>query len=241
MLDLQRDSDWSEGWTALDRFVGQWLQTDFTRDLYSAHIGEIERSAAITLPASMRSWCAFVIASQRLAHFVWRDCLAIKPVPGHAALSLLIQGEADYYWAIQSANLIKTDPAVVGYYLDYDSEESEFSLAGTWAPTVSAFALDYFLSYLQSPGGGFSVRQSSASFHREKLLTEFGLPRHFGHLELFHCDGVLAVLGGLPPSWRHNVISFEIQTPRPFKQLPSLVQELFRDAYSTHGGLHEYR
>lgn len=241
MIDFDDNNDWSENWAAFDRFVCDWLRTDFTRDPGSPEIDELERSAGVTLPPSAREWCAFALASQTLEHFSWRDCLVVEPVPGHEAVSLLLQGEGDYYWAIETKNLTQPDPPVIGYSLDYDSDESAFERAGTWAPSVTAFALDYFLSYLQSPGGGFAVRQSSKSFDRDKLVADFGEPTRFGHLELFHSDGVLAVLGGLPPSWRHNVINVEIQTERQFNKLPESVQSLVKDAHVLHGGLHKYR
>ncbi|MFO1042775.1 MAG: hypothetical protein U0941_13365 [Planctomycetaceae bacterium] len=241
MIDFSDDNDWSANWLAFDRFVREWLNTTFIRNSESTEIDTLERSAGIRLSASAREWCAFALASPNLDHFSWRDCLVVEPVRGNDAVSLLIQGEADYYWAIETENLSLPDPPVIGYGMDYDSNETAFEKAGMWAPTVTAFALDYFLSYLHSPGGGFSVRLSSKHFDQSKLLAEFGPPVCFGHLKLFHLDGVLVVMGGLPPSWRHEVISVEIQTKRPFNRLPQLVQSLAKDAHVTHGGLHEYR
>ncbi len=237
MLDFDDRNDWAANWAAFDRFVRDWLRTDFARDVRSPEIRKLEKSAGVTLPASAREWCAFALASRKLAHFTWRDCLVVEPVPEHDATALLIQGEADYYWAIQNERLTQADPPVTAYSLDCDSDEPAFVLAGLWAPRVTAFALDYFLSYLQSPGGGFAARQSCESFDRRKLLTDFGEPRRFGHLELFHSDGVLVVLGGLPPSWRNNVVNVEIQTPRPMKRLPPSVRALLKDAHVLHGGL----
>ncbi len=241
MMDFDDNNDWSANWAVFDRFVCEWLRTEFTRDPQSPEIDELERSVDVALPPSVREWCAFALAARTLAHFSWRDCLIVEPVPGHEAVSLLLQGEADYYWAIENKDLTQSDPPVIGYSLDYDSEESTFERAGTWAPNVTAFALDYFLSYLQSPGGGFGVRQSSEYFEREKLLADFGQPTRFGHLEFFHSNGVLVMLGGLPPSWRHNVINVEIQTKRPFDRLPQSVQRLVKDATVFHGGLDKYR
>ncbi len=241
MIDFDNSNDWSANWRAFDRFVREWLKTTFTRDPQSSEIDTFERCAGIALPPSAREWCAFALACRNLDHFSWRDCLVVEPVRGHDAVSLLIQGEADYYWAIETENLSLPDPPVIGYGMDYDSNETAFAKDGMWAPTVTTFAFDYFLSYLHSPGGGFSVRQSSKQFDQSRLLAEFGEPVCFGHLKLFHSDGVLIVMGGLPPSWRHEVISVEIQTKRPFTRLPRLVQSLAKDAYVTHGGLHEYR
>lgn len=241
MMEFDDNNDWSTNWVAFDQFVCDWLKTNFARDPRSPVIDELERSAGVALPPSAREWCAFAFAARRLKHFAWRDCLVVEQVPGHAAVSLLLQGEADYYWAIESANLVQSDPPVIGYALNYDSEESVFERAGTWAPSVCAFALDYFLSYLQSPGGGFSVQQSSESFNSEKLLSDFGEPTRFGHLQLFHSDGVMVVLGGLPPSWRHNVVTVEIQTKKPFNALPPSIRGLIKDAHVFHGGLHRYR
>lgn len=93
-LDFDDNKPWAANWAAFDGFVRDWLKTDFTRDARLSKIDKLQRSAGVTLPPSAREWCAFAIAAPGLANFSWRDCLVVEPVPGHAAFSLLIQGEA---------------------------------------------------------------------------------------------------------------------------------------------------
>ena len=239
VIAFDDSTDWPAQWASIDSFVSDWLSVEFSRDVASSDIEQL--CGDLTLPPSAREWIAFALASQHVTNFTFRDCLVVESVPGHDAVSLLIQGEADYYWAIESRRVDEPNPPVEAYILDYESDETRFESAGMWAPTVTAFALDYFLSYLQSPGGGFAVRHSSEYFDKDQLVADFGSPLTFGHLELFYLDGVLAILGGLPPSWRHNVLNVEIQTKRPFKRLPSSVQKLVKGAHVTHGGMHKHR
>ena len=45
------------------------------------------------------------------------------------AISLMLQGEADYYWAVSEDNLSLEDPPVDGYLLDYDTEKFAFFIS----------------------------------------------------------------------------------------------------------------
>jgi hypothetical protein len=237
---LQRDGDqdWHTNWRVIDAFVRDWLAADYTRQPATERIRDFERSVAVTLPPSAREWCSFALASEQIAsRFSFRDCLVIEHLKDHDAISLLLQGEADFYWAIETRFLDNDDPPVTGYYLDYDDPDERFAKHGPWAPTVSSFAFDYLLTYLQIPGGWFNTRRSSNNFNRNSLIADFGQPTSFGHLELFIADGVLAVLGTYPDNWHHDVVKVLVQRETPLDKLPTSVQQLLPDAHVLQGPL----
>ncbi len=238
---LDDDRDWRSRWDAIDAFVREWLDSDFERLSHAERLAELEKSAGVSLPPSAREWCFFAFASEQLERVLsFRDCFVIERLEDHDAVALLIQGEADFYWAVEAQYLDQPDPPVTGYYLDHDDPKGRFAVQGPWAPTVSAFALDYLLSFMHSPGGGFSTNTSSAAFSREALVTDFGQPVTFGHLELFSTDGVLAFVATYPENWHHGVVTVFMQRQIPFDELPPSVRRLYPDAHIKHE-LHTWR
>lgn len=236
------DKDWRTNWRAIDAFIRDWLEVDYARDPKPGQIRELEQSAGVTLPPSVREWCSFALASPQIeSRFSFRDCLVIERLDEHDAISLLLQGEGDFYWAVETPALVKADPPVTGYYLDYDASDERFVWLGPWAPTVSSFAFDYLLSYLHTPGGGFETRIMSPSFSRESLLGDFGEPITFGHLELFIAGSVLAALCTFPDNWHHDVVKVLVQLETPLDSLPASVQRLLGDAHILQGPMGTYR
>lgn len=241
-LQLDGDADWRTQWDDIYAFVREWLQVDFVGATPVAGVFDIERSAGIRLPPSVHEWLRFATASHGLEpHFTFRDCLVVERMKDHDAVSLLLQGEQDTYWAIESQHLKEENPPVTVYYLDYDDPDGRFVREGTWAPTVTSFAFDYFLAYLQSPGGGFRVRTTSSKFNRDMLVADLGQPNLFGHLEVFTTDGILAALSTFPANWHSDELKVEVQRPRSLDQLPLSIRRLIPDAHVFAGVIGSYR
>lgn len=233
LLQASELADWRTRWQAIDEFIGYWFDTDFVRHPTDHRIDEIEAGLGLALPPSAREWVAFLLAAEQIKrNFTFRDSLQLEKIEHHDAISLLWQGEADYIWAIEMTHWSEPDPPVIAYYLDHDQNPERFELHGPWAPTVSAFALDYLLTYISSNGGGFTTRESQPAFDRDALLAEFGTPTCFGHLELFATDGVIAVRKDLPDDEQHRrEVQVEIRRPTPLAALPLCLQRLYPQAH----------
>jgi hypothetical protein len=241
-LQLDGRADWRTQWEGIYAFVRDWLQVDFVGSTPIDRVFDIERSTGIRLPPSVHEWLRFATASYGLdPHFTFRDCLVVEQLKDYDAVSLLLQGEQDTYWAIESRYLNDDNPPVTVFYLDYDDPQGRFVQEGPWSPTVTSFAFDYFLAYLHSPGGGFRVRTSSSHFNRDALVAEFGPPVVFGHLELFCADGILAAISTFSANWHSGELKVEVQQLTPLNKLPSTIQRLMPDAHVLAGALSSYR
>jgi hypothetical protein len=241
-LQLDGRADWRTQWEGIYAFVREWLAVDFNGTTPADHVFEFERSTRICLPPSVHEWLRFATASYGLdPHFTFRDCLVVEQLKDYDAVSLLLQGEQDTYWAIESRYLNDDNPPVTVFYLDYDDPQGRFVQEGPWSPTVTSFAFDYFLAYLHSPGGGFRVRTSSSHFNRDALVAEFGPPVVFGHLELFCADGILAAISTFSANWHSGELKVEVQQLTPLNKLPSTIQRLMPDAHVLAGALSSYR
>lgn len=241
-LQLDGRADWRTQWEIIYAFVRDWLQVNFVGATPVDRVFDIERSTGIRLPPSVHEWFRFASASYGLEpYFTFRDCLVLEQIKDYDAISLLSQGEQDTYWAIESQHLNDDNPPVTVFYLDYDDPQGRFVREGTWSPTVTSFAFDYFLSYLHSPGGSFRVRTSSSHFNRDALVAEFGPPVVFGHLEVFYAEGILAALSTFAANWHSDELKVEVQRLTPLNQLPSTIQRLIPDAHVLSGAISSYR
>jgi len=233
MLQLSdANKDWQERWYVIDSFIRSWLAPGFSRLPDQHELEKLEERVGIRLPASAREWCFLAWAAPQIEqHFIFRYCFVIERLKDHDAVSLLLQGEGDFYWAIETQFLENDDPPVTAYLLDYDSPQEQFVEQGRWAPTVSSFALDYLLTYLDSPGGGFTTRMSSPTFNRSALVAELGTPTTFGHLEFFTCDGIIAYTSLLPDNGHYGKIGVHLQRESHVTKLPSSIRRMLQDAH----------
>src|SRR5262249_44861037 len=93
---------------------------------------------------------------------VHRDPYTMEPVPGHPAVSLLLQAEGDIRWAVLFTELADPDPPVHTYVWDheYDGPDEPRPFVPDRGddprPSVSGFILNYALGY-KNTAGRFSV------------------------------------------------------------------------------------
>ena len=148
-----------------------------------------------------------------------------------------MQGESDFYWAIESSDFSQDDPPVSGYFLDHDDVAGRFAPAGMCAPSVSTFAFEYLLTYLSSRGGNFSTYETSPLFSAEGLKADLGPAVRFGRLEVFCSNGILAwrkpeaEVGGI------KVVRVQLQREIPMEQLPRTIRGLLSHAHWLQGTL----
>jgi hypothetical protein len=236
--------DWRARWDAIYAFLDAWRGKPFRPAPANQRIAEIEFTLDATLPPSVREWVSFATAHDEIKDcFTWRDSLSIEKLDEHDAVSLLLQGEGDYYWAVRTAHLALPDPPVGTYYLDHDLHEpadpqrKHFVADGDCAQHVAHFAFHYLLSYFRGAGGGSSVDEASPAFDRVALTRDLGAPSQFGSVQAFATDEVLvwrtlpglAVLGG-------NV-HVELRHEKEVGKLPVSVQHLLEDAHIFKGDI----
>ncbi len=235
--DLTITINWSDRWEHIYQFIHAWTGLNFKPQRDMKRLQKLEAELGITLPPSAREWCFFGWSASKLrGYFSFRDGpLFVRPFLEHNAISLLTQAEGDVKWAVETQDLDKDDPPVMAYFLDYEADEEAFEKRGMWAPTVSAFAFDYFLAYMESPGGGFAVGTDSFPYDRTALAADFGEPTQFGDTEYFLRDGILIFTSHNPASWHHEVVKVEFQRRIPVKHLPPSIQALSKAAYVKSG------
>ena len=223
-------------WEAIDLFIREWLNCDFGRPVATETICDFESAIGAKLPPAAREWCSFVVASESIReYFSFRDDLVVRPIEHYKAISILMQGESDYYWAIESSDFAQDDPPVSGYFLDHDEVARRFAPAGICAPSVSSFAFEYLLNYLTSRGGNFSTYETSPLFSTEGLEEDLGPSVRFGHLEVFCSNGILA--WRTPESEGGKAVGVQLQQEMPADQLPRTVRGLLSHAHCLQGTL----
>ncbi|MBI4747511.1 MAG: hypothetical protein HY774_03440 [Acidobacteria bacterium] len=236
--DLTRiKHNWSDQWEQIYQFIRTWTGLNFRPQRDMKRLQKLEAELGITLPPSAREWCFFGWSASELdEYFSFRDGpLFVQSIPEHNAIALLTQAEGDVWWAIETQDLDKDDPPIVVYFLNYEGDEEWFEKRGMQSPTVSAFAFDYFLAYMDSPGGGFAVGTDSFPYDRTALAADFGEPTQFGDTEYFLRDEILVFTSNNPISWHHEVVKVEFQRRIPVQQLPPSIQALSKAAYVKSG------
>lgn len=117
-------------------------------------IAELENRLGRVLPKSIREWVAFHLDLQshpRHTQIAFpRDIYWMKELDGYPVVSILMQGEADYHWAVLHTDFQLEDPPIYGYYLDYENEDGRF-ISESNTPifdSVSLFMINYALNYV---------------------------------------------------------------------------------------------
>jgi uncharacterized protein (TIGR02996 family) len=118
-------SGWKERWRLIRAFIERWHKVPLG-DVggQTSRIEITVQTLGYELPPSVREWIALLwdLVDGGGYDQVFRDCLSSEEVPEQDAFSLMIQGEADYHWAVRQQQLSSDDPPVDGYMLDYDNE-----------------------------------------------------------------------------------------------------------------------
>jgi hypothetical protein len=245
-VTLPKDSlhDWRSRWDAIYQFLEGWRGKPFRPAQSGQRIAEIEFALDVVLPPSVREWISFALAHEEIKDcFGLRDDLTIEHLVEHDAVTLLLQGEADYYWAVKTTQLALPDPSVGTYYLDHDFRDEadparkRFVYGGDCAMHVSHFAFHYLLSYFTAAGGGFAVDEVSPAFDMAALARDLGEPSRFGPVEAFAGAEIL-VWRTLPgPAVLGGNVHVELRCETDVKHLPRSVQELLAHAHLFKGAV----
>jgi hypothetical protein len=226
---------WPERWQAIRRFIERWHEVSLPEIGGQAQrIREVETNLGYALPGSFHEWIALIYDLIDTGGYglVFRDALSFDEIKGNEAVSLLIQGEGDYHWAVKKQYLDSADPPVDGFCLDYEHGESEFIEDKRWADEVSSWALRFVLSYLNiSPrGGGFGTKIPDPAELRDVLSKSCQGHLHLGMDEIFEARNLIAVIshnwfGGDP------YLNVYVWKPIPMREIPPVLMN-----YTKSGG-----
>ena len=226
---------WKERWRLLREFVERWHQIPLG-DVggHAEDIEKTEKSLGMKLPPSVKEWIAFCSELIDLSVYgkLIRDCFEVEHLKDLSAISLMLQGEADFYWAIKEENLGAFDPPVDGYNLDYDNEKLDhFVHYGLFAPRITSFVFDYLTSYLHGAGGGFSTTIKTNDELIQSLNNAFPFRSQIDNVRVFEKRNIIVLLGssGYAPDETH--LRVEVWDKASVKDVPAFLWN-----YTQHGG-----
>ena len=216
-------------------------------------IADAEKRLGMTLPPSVREYVAFahdlnINRGGRVGAF-FRDAYTLEAVPGQPALSLVMQAEGDIHWAVQHSDLLRPDPPIYTYTLDYEGDEPPFAfvLAPT-APseTVAEFVLLSMWAYTHGHGtfntsveGPAALRRQLAKwarYHTPVARSElFGWNEHGATVELFESSDWSVMLSTTSGGEESRVTVKAWRPPPPGFTLPTFLERLLRTGGSYSG------
>lgn len=227
----------SERWNLVRTFIERWYEVKIPKVDYAKQIQEIENELGLELPLSFKH---YITLSQQLLSSETRyangyktnlytqlfgDNFKVNLLQEHQVVSLMLQGEGDFYWAIKTADLHLEDPAVHGYILDYEGDPTKFNYVSQMYRGLTAFVLGHLFSYLRSENGsGFSIMTEKNQELLDLLGGSFTSHAHVDGIDIFEREDMLAYLEKAP---------FE-EDPNQYVLAVHLWQELDRDKIPQH-------
>ena len=226
---------WQGRWTLLREFVRRWHGLSLGPVGAGSMLVDTEESKlGLQLPPSFREWIAFAEElSAQNAFEILRDCYEVTRLESHSAISLMLQGERDLYWAVKEEDFKSEDPPVNTYYLEY--EEKGFVHYGLDSPFITSFVLGHMAHFLHGNGGGFLVSLKLSEGFLEEMYQAFPVATRFGHLQVFEKENIIAII--MPPQFgdQEHYLLVEVWRPIPMEQIPNCVLEYTKNGGAFHG------
>jgi hypothetical protein len=228
-----------ERWRAIREFTRRWHRVALP-DVggQQSKIKKVENKLGYALPVSCREWIAFVgdLINAKSFETVLRDSLSFCDLKDLAAVSLLIQGEGDYHWAVRKEDLTSEDPPVQGYRLDYDSTIMPLPFAHhqLWASSVSTWALGFILSYLYISSENFGTSVDDAGLLVRQLEEYFPAKLELEKVRVFEARNVIVVLTS---DWFSpgDYLSVYVWKAIPRREIPDFLWALMKDGGAFSG------
>lgn len=200
--------DVSERWRKIRKFLETWHTLEIPTVDYSGELENIEADLKVKLPTSFKN---YITLSKQLLNVntsypngymtnafsrVFRDCFEVKALAEHQAISLMLQAEGDFYWAVRRSDLYVEDPAVHGYLLDYDSSTpNKFDHFGCLYSSLTSFVLVHLFTYLQKAhGSGFGALIENKGAALALLEGCFASHATVDDVDIFEGENMLALL-----------------------------------------------
>jgi uncharacterized protein (TIGR02996 family) len=236
---------WKERWRLVREFTERWHRIPLP-DIggRTDEIRETEDRLGRILPPSVREWVAFAHDVRRNPNYfdVFRDVYQMTELDGHSAVSLLLQCEGDYHWAIRHTDFIQPDPPVYGFHWDYENQDENTFVpaeANPKAPTLTTFAFEYAMAYTHGEGGGFGTEVAEPAKLIRDLEVTFPVRVRFGDAEIFEAENILVRLFSdrlFADGWTSDVrIAVEVAKPLPREAIPTFLWDYTRNGGSFRG------
>jgi uncharacterized protein (TIGR02996 family) len=237
--------DWKERWRLIREFVDRWHRRDLP-DVggRTDEIRQTEDRLGRTLPPSVREWVAFAHDVRRNPRFheVLRDVYQMQELDGFSAVSLLLQGEGDYHWAVRHLDLTVPDPPVYGFHWDVENHSETFvaDARNPVASNVTSFVLGYAMDCTHGTVGGFSTTVADPGKLIRDLESAFPVRSQFGEMQLFEADNILVRLFKSSPPWMSGV-RLEVKEAKrlPRSAIPAFLRLYMRSGGSLYGAVDE--
>jgi uncharacterized protein (TIGR02996 family) len=190
---------WKERWRLLREFTERWYRIPMT-DVggRAAEVQETERRLNLELPPAFKEWIAYCHDLNEQDSFdILRDCYEVVNLEDLSAVSLLIQGGQDVYWAVKKETLHHPDPPVESYVLDYEGDdEDRFVHDCLLAQRLTSFALGHLISYCTGAGGGAGRSVEPSAELLGQLAEAFPVQVQSDGYRVFERTNIIAMLRG---------------------------------------------
>jgi hypothetical protein len=238
MIALDHEpSTYKDAWEMIRKFIRKWynVSLEWGTEDYVEKISALEEGAGVKLPPAVREWIRFIERMLETDQWIFRDCYAISFSEELQAITLLIQGEADYYWAVKIENLRDEDPPVDGYHLDYEGGTGKFLHDQLVSSRLTSFLFKYMLDYhyMFSGTGGYYGQLTNRTEVTREFIRDFGPGIRIEDYLVFESEEVIAFItgAGLDSDYGSLGVHYRID---PY-MLPACVKSNFRHRNSYYG------
>lgn len=250
-------ADITDRWKLIRMFIESWHKITIPKLETSTQIVDIEQRLGLILPSSFRQYIELSTQLLDLTYNyqngqksdafseVFRDCFEVELLEKHDAISLMIQGEADFYWAIKRTDLHIDDPKIYGYILDYDSPTNDkFDFIGEMYPTITSFVLNHLFSYLQTgSSSGFGIQINNVESIYQDLKSSFTSHAKFDETEIFESENRIAFIqkNTFEPDSNEHTFGFHICDENKKYEIPALILEMAKKRGWSYGNFIQHR
>jgi uncharacterized protein (TIGR02996 family) len=229
---------WRERWRLLREFTERWHGIPMP-DVggHPREVRKVEKELKRELPPAMREWVAYIhdLMDQGRYEEVFRDCYRVEDLQDLSAVSLMILGEGDVYWAVKKEDLGAPDPPVGEYVLDSGTGDGERIVpARRLPPHVTSFVFLHMWTYvnLARNGKGFEGEGKLTAKLLRQLTDAFPVRSQFDGIRLFEKANMIVVL--TPPEYGFDEHHIEV---RAWKDIPRREVPRFLWTYNEDGDL----
>jgi hypothetical protein len=248
-------ADTAERWKLIRNFIESWHQLSLPDLAQTSQIMNIQQELGIVLPLSFQhyidisshlSGTKYTFRNGQVSNAfskVFRDCFKIEFLKEHDAVSLMIQGEADFYWAVKKEDLHLSDPNVYGYILDFDCPMNDkYDLVGEVYPTITSFVINHLFSYLQNENSsGFGLQINNTEEICQNLKSSFTSYAKFDQTEIFESENLIAFIQAnvYEPDSDCRTFGFHIWDRSKKYTVPTIILEMAKNRGWSYGDFPE--
>jgi hypothetical protein len=175
---------------------------------------------------SLEEWAAFIEDLGEQPSVLLRDIPEVRLIPELGVVSLMMQGEEDFIWAVKQEETEEPDPAVHGYQFDYETEE--FTYLAPLSGRVTDWCLGHLRVYLSGEGfwsfGAGLKDGAEESALLDDLGARFSRQFRLGNHYVFEADQGLAADVFTDWASGQRMVRFTGRDPLDVNALPPLLQ-----------------